>query len=66
MGWFDVIVLTLYLQAFIWYGRLSYVQGVLDRHYTPRSDRVRNVLRSGAGERLTGAAAALEAQRTSR
>jgi hypothetical protein len=46
MGWLDLIVLTLYIQAFIWYGRLSYVQGVLDRHYAPRSERVRHVLRS--------------------
>jgi hypothetical protein len=56
MEWLDLILLTLYVQAFVWYGRLSYVQGVLDRHYTPGSDRVRNVLRAGA----------MPAQRTSR
>lgn len=64
MGWIDLIAMTLYLQAFVWYGRLSYVQGVLDRHYTPRSERVRNVLR---GRALAGdGEAALPAQRTSR
>lgn len=44
MPWFELIVAALYLQAFIWYGRLSYVQGVLDRHYDPRAKRVRHVL----------------------
>jgi hypothetical protein len=44
MPWFELIVAALYVQAFLWYGRLSYVQGVLDRHYDARAKRVRHVL----------------------
>jgi hypothetical protein len=66
MGWFDLILLTLYLQAFIWYGRLSYVQGVLDRHHTPHSERVRHVLGEETSARWLRRLARLPSQRTSR
>lgn len=45
MPWLELIVVAIYLQAFVWYGRLSYVQGVLDRHHEPDASRVRRVLR---------------------
>jgi hypothetical protein len=44
MTWFELIALLIYIQAFFWYGRLSYVQGVLDRHHAPQSKRVRKIL----------------------
>jgi hypothetical protein len=44
MEWYELAILAIYVQAFIWYGRLSYVQGVLDRHHSPDSPRVRKVL----------------------
>jgi hypothetical protein len=44
MRWYELLMLAMYVQAFIWYGRLSYVQGVLDRHHSPDSPRVRKVL----------------------
>jgi hypothetical protein len=47
MSWFELILLAIYIQAFYWYGRLSYVQGVLDRHHAPESKRVRKVLEAG-------------------
>lgn len=48
MPWLELIVLAIYAQAFLWYGRLSYVQGVLDRHHEPGAKRVRRVLRDQA------------------
>jgi hypothetical protein len=66
MGWFDLILLTIYLQAFIWYGRLSYVQGVLDRHYAPQSERVRHVLGEETAARWLRRLAGRPFQRTSR
>jgi hypothetical protein len=47
MRWLDLALLAVYLQAFVWYGRLSYVQGVLERHWTPENPRVRKVLHVG-------------------
>ena len=47
MGWLELIVIAIYIQAFYWYGRLSYVQGVLDRHHDPDCRRVRKVLNAG-------------------
>ncbi len=44
MEWFELLMLAVYVQAFVWYGRLSYVQGVLDRHHSKDSPRVRKVL----------------------
>jgi hypothetical protein len=44
MEWYELVLLAIYVQAFVWYGRLSYVQGVLDRHHSPDSPRVHKVL----------------------
>ncbi len=55
-------MLAAYVQAFVWYGRLSYVQGVLDRHHSPDSPRVRKVLHVAPLPAL----ARLTRQRTSR
>ena len=44
MRWFELFTFAIYIQAFIWYGRLSYVQGVLDRHLAPELPKVRKVI----------------------
>jgi hypothetical protein len=58
MSWFELFVLAIYIQAFFWYGRLSYVQGVLDRHHDPDSKPVRKVLEAGYRRRAMRLAAA--------
>lgn len=62
MEWFELLMLAAYVQAFVWYGRLSYVQGVLDRHHSPDSPRVRKVLHAAP----LPAFARITRQRTSR
>jgi hypothetical protein len=47
MRWLDLALLAVYLLAFVWYGRLSYVRGVLDRHWTPETPSVQKVLHAG-------------------
>jgi hypothetical protein len=51
MEWYELAAMAIYAQAFIWYGRLSYVQGVLDHRHAPDSPSVRKVIGEESGMR---------------